>query len=162
MYIDNKSEPNVVTHLFHECGMLVTALPADRSTAKVQYRVLLIEDSEEAAFLVQHALQEYGNGKYLLEWVSTLSDGLDRLSRRETDIVLLDLGLPETSGPTSYTRLREVAPEVPVVVLSGDTTEETQVSVIVGGVQDYLVKEQVSGPLLVEAMRSALFTNRRR
>ena len=153
---------NAVNHPVQKSGMPVTPRPPACSTAKVQHRVLLIEDSEEAAFLVRQALQDFGNGKYILEWVRTLSDGLARLAEGKTDIVLLDLGLPETSGPTSYTRLRKIAPEVPVVVLSGDTTEETQVSVIIGGVQDYLVKEQVTGPLLMEAVRSALFANRRR
>jgi DNA-binding response OmpR family regulator len=131
-------------------------------TNKSQLHVLLIEDSEDAQLLVHDALEEHGNGKYRLNWACTLSDGLDELAKGHTDIVLLDLGLPECSGAASYAKLREIAPRVPVVVLSGDMTEETQVSVIGGGAQDYLGKQQMSGPLLVEAIRSALCANKQR
>ncbi len=141
-----------------ECVVQETLPQVNPPTGKRQVRVLLIEDSEEAKWLVQDSLQKYGDGKYQLKWATTLADGLEQLAMHETDIVLLDLGLPETSGSASYARLHEVAPDVPVVVLSGDTSEETQVSVIVGGVNEYLVKEQTSGPLLVEAIRSALHT----
>jgi sigma-B regulation protein RsbU (phosphoserine phosphatase) len=75
---------------------------------------------------------------------------------------LLDLGLPEASGSASYTLLRKIAPGVPVVVLTADATEETQVSVIISGVHDYLVKQQMSGPLLIEALRSAIYANKGR
>ena len=146
----------MATAVSDECGVQETLSQVNLATGKRQVRVLLIEDSQEAKWLVEHSLQKYGDGKYQLKWATTLSDGLEQLATHEIDIVLLDLGLPETSGSASYTRLHEVAPDVPVVVLSGDTSEETQVSVIVGGVNEYLVKEQASGPLLVEAIRSAL------
>lgn len=152
----------MATEVSQECNLPYIPSCEKTPTDKPEHRVLLIEDSEEAQLLVQYALEMYGNGKYRLEWARTLSDGLDQLSKCETDIVLLDLGLPESSGAESYARLREIAPQVPVVVLSGDTSEETQVSVIIGGVQDYLVKEQMSGPLLLEAMRSALHANKQR
>jgi DNA-binding response OmpR family regulator len=118
--------------------------------------VLLIEDSEDAKDLVQHALDRFGNGKYRLEWACSLSAGLAKLSEGPVDLVLLDLGLPDREGAATYSALREVAPTVPVVVVSADMAEETQVSVILGGVSDYLGKQQMSGGLLVEAIRSAL------
>ena len=101
-------------------------------TAKHQHRVLLVEDNEESKLLVDYAFQYYGEGRYQLQWASTLSEGLHCLSMGQTDVVLLDLGLPDASGPESFARLREIAPNVPVVVLSGDISEDTQLSVIVG------------------------------
>jgi DNA-binding response OmpR family regulator len=129
---------------------------------KGQKCVLLIEDSEEAMFLADYALQEYGHGRYRLEWAKDLHEGLVQLSQRTADVVLLDLGLPETTGAASYAAVREMAPDIPVVVLSGDTSEETQVSVVLGGVYDYLGKEQISGGLLVEAIHSALTADKHR
>lgn len=67
--------------------------------AKLQECVLLIEDNEEAMWLVRYALQEHGKGRYRLEWAGTLSAGLDQLSKGGIDIVLLDLGLPDSTGP---------------------------------------------------------------
>ena len=134
---------------------------AEDPTAKLQEIVLLVEDSEEAMYLVQCALEEYGHGAYRLEWVEGLTGGLARLSKGGVDLVLLDLGLPESSGPASYVRLREAAPDVPVLVLTGDTREETESAVAARGADDYLVKDEVSGSLLLQAIRAALYTNKR-
>jgi|GEM_PF-6839839 len=129
--------------------------------AKMQECVLLIEDSEDSMLLVRYALHEFGDGRYRLEWAPSLSQGLDQLSKGGIDVVLLDLGLPESSGPASYAWVREMAPEVPVVVLTGDTREETEFSVTASGVEDYLVKDQISGSLLLQAIRAALKENKR-
>jgi DNA-binding response OmpR family regulator len=134
---------------------------AENPTPKLQETVLLVEDSEEAMYLVQCALEEYGHGAYRLEWVDGLTGGLARLSKGGVDLVLLDLGLPESSGLASYVKLREAAPDVPVLVLTGDTREETESAVAARGVDDYLVKDEVSGSLLLQAIRAALYTNKR-
>jgi len=139
--------------------ILPRATPA---IGRSQKCVLLIEDSEDAMLLVRFALQEHGRGKYRLEWASCLSEGLSRILQGGIDIVLLDLGLPDSSGSVSYAWIREAAPEVPVVVLTGDTREETELSVFSSGVDDYLVKEQVSGSLLVNAIQEALTKEKRR
>jgi DNA-binding NarL/FixJ family response regulator len=131
-------------------------------TAKLQEAVLLIEDHEEAMWLVRYALQEYGKGRYRLEWADTLSGGLDQLARGGIDIVLLDLGLPDSSGPESYAWVREVSPKLPVVVLTGNPSEETEFAVTASGAEGYLVKDQVSGSLLLQAIRAALYANKQR
>ncbi len=130
--------------------------------AKLQECVLLIEDNEEAMWLVRYALQEHGKGRYRLEWAGTLSAGLDQLSKGGIDIVLLDLGLPDSTGPESYAWVREVCPKVPVVVLTGNSSEETEFAVTASGVEGYLVKDQVSGSLLLQAIRAALYANKQR
>ena len=135
---------------------------ATAPSAKLQESVLLIEDNEEAMWLVRYALQEHGKGKYRLEWADTLSGGLEQLSKGGIDIVLLDLGLPDSSGPESYAWVREVCPKVPVVVLTGNNSEETEFAVTASGVEGYLVKDQVSGALLLQAIRAALYANKQR
>jgi len=121
-----------------------------------QERVLLIEDEEEAMFLVHFALEEHGGGKYWLEWADCLSSGLEQLSSGGIDVVLLDLGLPESSGPESYAWVREIAPSVPVVVLTGDEREETEFAVAASGAAGFLIKDHVSGAHLLHAIRAAL------
>jgi DNA-binding NarL/FixJ family response regulator len=135
---------------------------ATAPSAKLQESVLLIEDNEEAMWLVRYALQEHGKGKYRLEWADTLTGGLEQLSKGGIDIVLLDLGLPDSSGPESYAWVREVCPKVPVVVLTGNNSEETEFAVTASGVEGYLVKDQVSGSLLLQAIRAALYANKHR
>jgi DNA-binding NarL/FixJ family response regulator len=75
--------------------------------------------------------------------------------------VLLDLGLPDCSSLLSYAWVREAAPELPVVILTGDTSEETEFSVFASGVEHYLVKGQASGAVLVNAIAEALDRDRR-
>jgi DNA-binding response OmpR family regulator len=128
-------------------------------TGRLQECILLIEDNEEAIFLVKSAVEEYGNGRYRLVLANCLKDGLDQLSKGGVDLVLLDLGLPESSGAATYESVRAVAMGVPVLVLTGDAAEETELKVTGGGGDDYLIKDQVSGSLLLQAIRSALHAN---
>jgi DNA-binding response OmpR family regulator len=152
---------SVAVQLFEEEDL--ECLPfATAPVGRQQECVLLIEDSEEAMLLVQYALKEYGSGKYRLEWAVSLSEGLDHLSQGGVDIVLLDLGLPESSGPESYAWVREIAPEVPVVVLTADGREETEFAVTASGVEGYLVKDQVSGSHLLQTIRAALYANKQK
>ena len=141
---------------------VIDTLP--RSSLAVEQRkecVLLIEDSEEAMLLVRYALQEYGDGTYRLEWADGLSAGLHRLAKGGIDLILLDLGLPESSGHASYTAVRKAAPDLPILVLTADTREQTETAIAASGVEDFLVKDDVSGSLLLQAIRTALYTNRR-
>ena len=135
-------------------------LVAPATTGIHQECVLLIEDNVEAMLLVRYSLQAYGDGRYRLNWVEGLSEGLEQLSKGGVDIVLLDLGLPDSSGTCSLASVRETAPEVPVLVLTGNTREETCFAAAAYGMDDYLVKDQLSGAQLVRAIRSSIRANR--
>ncbi len=130
------------------------------STATVPESILLIEDNEEAAFLVEATIEKYAKGKYALEWVKCLDEGRTRLLKGGIDLVLLDLGLPDSSGSSTYQAIRAIAPEVPVLVLTGDSAEETEATITAEGGEDYLVKDQVSGPLLMRAVQSVLYASK--
>ena len=123
--------------------------------------VLLIEDNEEAMWLVENALQVHGKGRYCLEWAKDLKEGLRRLSQSKVAIVLLDLGLPDSAGLSGYSAVRKMAPDVPVLVLTGDSRAETECALTASGTEDYLVKDEVSGPLLIQAINAALYQNKR-
>jgi len=135
---------------------LDSLLVAPAATGVRQENVLLIEDSEEAMLLVRYSLQAYGDGRYRLKWVESLSEGLEQLSNGGVDIVLIDLGLPDSSGPSGLASVREAAPEVPVLVLTGDTREETEFAAAAYGMDEYLLKDQVSGAQLVRAVRTVI------
>jgi DNA-binding response OmpR family regulator len=118
--------------------------------------VLLIEDNDDAMLWVQWALRQYGNSRYHLEWAKDLDGGVDQISKGGIDVVLLDLGLPDGAGASSYSRIHQVAPDIPILVLTGNPREGTEFAVIARGAYDYLVKDQLSGPRLVEAIQAAL------
>ncbi|MCE7011320.1 SpoIIE family protein phosphatase [Kibdelosporangium philippinense] len=114
-------------------------------------RVLLVEDDDGDAFLVSELLADLA-GHVVLHRVDTLAAAL---SAPRVDCVLLDLQLPDAMGLTALTRVRQHAPGTAVVVLTGHRDEAIGVAAVAAGAQDYLVKDQVDGPLLVKALRYA-------
>ena len=119
-------------------------------------RVLLIEDNPGDARLIREMLAEAGGGRFKLECADRLSTGLERLVERGIDIVLLDLGLPDSQGFYTFAKAYVQAPRVPIVVLSGLADEQLAIKTVQEGAQDYLVKGQIENNLLVRAMRYAI------
>ena len=117
--------------------------------------VLLIEDNSGDADLVRLRLVE-GRPQVRVECVSKLSDALEFLARETPSVVLLDLNLPDSRGADTFRKIREVAPGVPVVILSGQEDEGLAVKALHQGVQDYLVKGEMSSKQLERAMRYAM------
>ena len=115
-------------------------------------RVMLIEDDDGDAVLVEEMLADTP-ARAGLERVGTLTAALS--GPITADCILLDLQLPDAMGLTGLTRLRQHAPSVAVVVLTGQHDQATGVAAVAAGAQDYLVKDQVDGPLLVKALRFA-------
>lgn len=139
------------------------ALPVTTAPAGTPLtRVLLIEDNQEEMLLVQATLEDFGQGRYELEWSNKLARGIERLRQVGVDVVLLDLGLPECSGAVSYIAVRNTAPDVPAVILTADNREQTEQLVMNYGAEDYLVKDQVSGLQLLHAIRGAIYRKKTR
>ena len=66
--------------------------------------VLLIEDDPADARLIKEALSEEVDSPFRVEWVTRLSDGLDRLSRERVDVVMLDLSCPTFRASMQWIR----------------------------------------------------------
>jgi PAS domain S-box-containing protein len=102
-------------------------------------------------------LKEAGEPPPKLSSVGRLDEAIKRLSEEQFDAVLLDLGLPDSSGIETFLTLRNSTPHPPaVVVLTGMDDEELAMRAVREGAQDYLVKWQISGHLLVRSMRYAV------
>jgi serine phosphatase RsbU (regulator of sigma subunit) len=128
----------------------------ERSPEPIPLRVLLIEDNLVDARLIQIMVTDAGANAFDIERADRLSTALDRLAKEHFDIVLLDLSLPDSHGLGTFSRVHQQFPGVPIIVMSGLDDERVAVTAVHEGAQDYLVKGQVSGPLLVRAMRYAL------
>ena len=118
--------------------------------------VLIIEDNPGDARLVQEALKGATAPSFTVEWVDRLSIGLARLAEGGVDVLLLDLGLPDSQGLEALALIRALAPTVPVVVLSGADDEQFAVEAVQAGAQDYLVKAYANPHLLTRALRYAI------
>ena len=119
-------------------------------------KILLIEDSQADARLFQELLRDATSDLFEFEHVVTLSAGLERLSACGIDIILLDMSLPDGSGITNVSKICAVAPDIPVIVLTGLNDEEISLEAVREGAQDYLIKGQVDGNLLMHSMRYAI------
>src|SRR5207253_7121818 len=81
---------------------------------------------------------------------------LTRLSRTGVDVVLLDLGLPDSQGIDTFVRARRGAPNEPIVVISGLDDERLALEAVRSGAQDYLVKGRIEGQLLARVLQYAI------
>lgn len=119
-------------------------------------KLLLIEDNDADARLVQEIVLARAAGVFELERVTHLKEALGRVTAGGVDAIVLDLGLPDSQGVESVSKLHARAPQVPIVVLSGTDDETLAVEALRRGAQDYLVKGQVSPPVLVHSVRYAV------
>jgi diguanylate cyclase (GGDEF)-like protein len=120
-------------------------------------RVLLIEDNRGDARLIEDMLTQTPDPMFEFAWVNDLTGGIAHLRDKGTDVVLLDLGLPESIGLDTLHRLLAAVPATPtLIVFSGLGDENVAVQAVQSGAQDYLVKGQVDAPLLVRSIRYAM------
>lgn len=118
-------------------------------------RLLLVEDDEDDVSLIRLQLAEASpETPFRIDAAHRLGDALPRL--RGADVVLLDLGLPDSRGIEGVTRIVTEAPEVPVVVLTGRDDRELGLRAVREGAQDFLVKGRVDGHLLDRSLRYAI------
>jgi serine phosphatase RsbU (regulator of sigma subunit) len=116
--------------------------------------VLLVEDDAGDALLVREALERAAPELELRE-AGTLAAALGQLPDGIA-CALLDLGLPDATGLDGVARLREQAPGVAVVVLTGRDDEQLGIAALGAGAQDYLVKGHVEPEVLARAVRYAI------
>jgi len=121
-----------------------------------EIKVLLIEDSPSDALLIKHQLQKVGDYRMMVAIANRLEPAIARLSRDRFDVVLSDLGLPDSNGPATFMRIQEAFPRIPLVVLTGADDEAAGVEAIRRGVQDYLVKGTGDGKTIARSIRYAI------
>lgn len=118
-------------------------------------QVLVIEDNPGDADLVRLRLTE-GKNHVDVNCVNRLADGLASIENAPPAVVLLDLNLPDSHGSETFRKVLDKAPGVPVVILSGQDDEALAMKAIHQGVQDYLVKGDLTSRTLERSMRYAV------
>ncbi len=119
-------------------------------------RLLIVEDDIIDRKLLERLLAKSSLDVAQVECADRLSKAVDLLREFSFDLVLLDLGLPDSRGTESVIELQMHAPQVPIVVLSGLDDENMALTAMQKGVQDYLIKGQVDSTLLMRSIRYAL------
>jgi diguanylate cyclase (GGDEF)-like protein/PAS domain S-box-containing protein len=119
-------------------------------------RVLLVEDNAADAEATADALAFARSPRCAVTHAARLDDARALLAGARFDVVLLDLGLPDTRGLEGVRELRAAAPETAIVVLSGMGSEAVALDALTNGAQDYLVKGQASDDALQRSIRFAI------
>lgn len=119
-------------------------------------RVLLIEDDEVSAVLIRETLASAKGDTYHLEHTERLSTGLARFAQGGIELILLDLSLPDSHGLETVKETLAKAPQIPIIVLTGLDDNETAISAVQLGVQDFLVKGRFDTDLLTRSLRYAV------
>lgn len=130
------------------------------------FEILLIEDNPGDARLVEELLAETADrsestggsddGRPNVRHADRLADGLGRLDTEPVDVVLLDLGLPDSTGLETLETVRGHSRGIPIVVLTGLDDETVGDRAVQRGAQEYLVKDELTPPLLRRSLRHAI------
>lgn len=118
-------------------------------------KILLIEDNPGDARLIEEMLKE-SDPQFKLEYADKLSTGIDLLRSNGFDIILLDLGLPDSQGLDTLAKLNKIILQTPVIVLTGLKDDATSIEAVKEGAQDYLVKGQINDILLARSINYAV------
>lgn len=119
-------------------------------------KILIVEDSDADSRLVEEYLKEPAPVFMQVSRCKDLSSALELIQRNIFDIVLLDLGLPDSQGLHTIERMVEAFPALPLIVLTGFDDEQAGFDALYKGAQDYLVKSRIQSELLLKSIRYAI------
>jgi len=119
-------------------------------------QILLIEDSEEDAMLVQQLLGLTRRFFYNMIRCASLRQALETLPRAHPQVILTDLNLPDSRGYDTFRQVFEHATDIPIVLMTNLDDEALALQAIRNGAQDYLLKTELSGQLLARAIRYSI------
>jgi diguanylate cyclase (GGDEF)-like protein/PAS domain S-box-containing protein len=120
------------------------------------HRVLHIGGNTTDARMIREALTGSKSEPYEVEWVGTLSGGLQRLTTNLMSAVLLDLRLPDCAGIDALEQLLRAAPATPILVVGTDENEKIARQVIEAGAHDYLLTHHLDAYWLPRVVRRAI------
>jgi DNA-binding NtrC family response regulator len=114
--------------------------------------ILVVDDERNILLTVSQALQLEG---YHVDLASSAQVGLEVVAARPVDVVLMDVKMPDLDGLTALGRLKQLKPELPVIMMSGHGTIETAVRATQLGARDFLEKP-ISRDRMLLAVKNAV------
>lgn len=117
--------------------------------------VLMIEDNEFDALLIQHQLLHGLKKQIKLTQVKSLTEAFTLIDQQHFDLILSDLNLPDSAGVDTVIKLKK-ATDTPVAVLTISKDEKLAIQCINAGAQDYLEKDVLSESSLIRLVRYSI------
>lgn len=119
-------------------------------------KILLVEDNLADANWIEKILIAENQQKLNLRHFTRVGEALNSLSQHIFDAVLLNLSVPSSRWLDSINLIKRQAPELPIIVLTSQDERDTAVKSIRQGAQDYLVKDQLEGSVLIRSIYCAI------
>jgi serine phosphatase RsbU (regulator of sigma subunit) len=129
---------------------------------KQPLRILVIDDNPGDRDLVRLGLGLIEGREPLVRDAATLQQALQLLRDEPADLIILDLGLPDSAGLPAFDAVHDLCPQTPIVVLTGLEDESHGDEAIRRGAEDYLRKDELDDRRLTRAVRFAFERSRRR
>jgi hypothetical protein len=118
--------------------------------------ILLIEDSPTDALLLSENLQQVTEFAFDMEHADALGTGIQRLAEKTYDAIILDLGLPDSTGIKTFESVKAQAKSIPIIILSGNNDRGVLREVMNAGADNYLIKDSADGNRIAIAILSAI------
>ena len=118
--------------------------------------LLLIEDNAGDALLLQEMLVDNESIATEITHRQKLQDSLASLVENTYDLILLDLTLPDSLGWESFEKVRELAFDTPIIILTGNEDRDLALKALKAGAQDYIPKDELGPTLLSRSISHAL------
>jgi two-component system sensor histidine kinase UhpB len=122
----------------------------------IPLRVLIVEDSEDDALLLERELKR-GGYELLTRRVQTARDMANKLKEQEWDIVISDYMMPKFNGMDAFKVMKDLGLDLPFILISGKIGEDTAVDAMRAGVHDYIMKDKLARliPAIQRELREA-------
>lgn len=123
---------------------------------QIKLHILLVEDNPGDVRLIEEFFNESVMHESKITEVSTIEAALKMLQLKKFDLILTDLGLPDKSGIGTFLTLNNAAPEIPIIVLTGNEDDEVSLEAVSMGAQDYLIKNRLDSHMLIKSINHSL------
>ncbi len=118
-------------------------------------KILLIEDNKDHAELIQRSLVT-GLGKVKVLCATRMKEAFELLNRQKFDLILSDYYLPDSKGENHVRKLAQKAPDIPIIIITGQGDEKTAARSIKAGADDYIVKTREALKALPKILNRAI------
>lgn len=118
--------------------------------------ILLVSAEPDRSDQVVGHLTAMRNTEVYVHVSGTLADALERLSRGDVDVIVMELDLPDSDGLTTFERTTAFSPKVPILVISEREDDEMAIRAVQGGAQDCLPYEELAPSVLRRAIRHGM------
>jgi len=120
-------------------------------------RILLVEDNPADAFLFEKMLLASSEWGFQIMKAETLGLALHTIRSHSFDVIIADLGLPDSQGLTTVDEMVKAVKYLPIIVLTSTNDEQTGIEALKRGVQDYLIKWKINPDQLMLSIRYSIY-----